>query len=235
MPVASSIRRSILAAALLLAILFSALGLSDRVLDACGLAFLDQTNQRYLDDAFEKALTGFIILSGIKSGLAIIEGSEVGVGFNLQIGDVVQPLYDYVDIAWQAALTGGSIIGVMQLALDGLDIVDQWALTLFFVIALIAVLIQWLKPGWQGMNQSLKQTFRFLLMLCLSLYLFLPLAITAATALSRHITAPMVEETHARLKALGDDLSPEQINRRLFPDSNASGSGFFDLWGRLDP
>ena len=57
-----------------------------------GMGMVTDSNREYLTEAFDRSLVGFLVLSGIKSGLAIIEGSEVGIGFNLEIGDIVQYL-----------------------------------------------------------------------------------------------------------------------------------------------
>ena len=59
------IKRWIVIAGLLSAVFLSAVGLLDRGLDACGLKYLAQTNSRYLDNAFEKSLSGFLLLSSI--------------------------------------------------------------------------------------------------------------------------------------------------------------------------
>lgn len=218
---------------LIAAIALSAVGVVDKGLNTCGLTYLDRTNREYLDSAFEKALAGFLILSGIKSGLAVVEGSEVGVGFNLQLGDVVQPLYDYVDIAWQAALTGGSIIAVMQLALSGLNLVDHWALSLMLVFVLLRFLLSWWKPQWQAPRRSVAGISRFLVTLTVACYLLLPLSVTGSAALSRRITTPMIEETHAKLKTMEAELAPEKLNQRFFDQSDVSGLAALDIKNRL--
>lgn len=219
---------------LIAAIALSAAGLLDKGLNTCGLTYLDRANREYLDSAFEKALAGFLILSGIKSGLAVVEGSEVGVGFNLQLGDVVQPLYDYVDIAWQAALTGGSIIAAMQLALDGLNLVDHWALSLMLILLLLRFLLSWWKPQWQAARRSVGGISRFLVTLAVACYLLLPLSVTGSAALSRRITAPMIEETHTKLKTMEEELAPEKLSQRFFSQSDVSGLASLDIKNRLN-
>ena len=228
-----SLKNSLLVVLLAAAIVLTGAGLVDKGLDRCGLAYLDSANRDYLDAAFDKALAGFLVLSGIKSGLAVIEGSEVGVGFNLQIGDVVQPLYDYVDTAWRAALAGGSIIAVMQLALHGLDLVDHWALTLLLVLVLVRQLLIWWKPDWQAPRQAMGRIARFLVTLAVACYLLLPLSVTGSAALSRQITAPMIEQTHDQLESIKEELAPETLNQRFFSKDDASGLAALDIKNRL--
>jgi hypothetical protein len=225
--------------ALILIILLSALvpvagGVVDRGLGWCGLSALERVNERYLDNAFDSALAGFLILSGVKSGLAIVEGSSVGIGVDVQLGDVVQPVYDYVDIAWRAAMAGASVIVVMQLALEGLAMVDHWTLFLLLLFSALWLLCGWIFPRAQRTQQMLKAGIRFSVSLCLALYLLLPLTITGASAVSRQITKPLLESSQAEFQTVGDELSPEGLHRRFFPEGEeADELSAFDLKGKI--
>ena len=110
------------------AVFLAATGYVDKVPNKLGMKNISDANDKYLKDSFNKAVNGFLILSGIKSGLAVIEGSEVGIGFNLQLGDVVQSVYDYVDIAWKTALAGGTVILLTRLMLKSVRLIDHWCL-----------------------------------------------------------------------------------------------------------
>lgn len=214
-------------------VLLSAFGLVDRGLNKCGLGYLDQTNANYLDSAFDKSLAGFLLLSTIKSGLAVIEGSEVGIGFSLELGDIVQPVYDYVDIAWRAALAGGSVIVGMQLALKGLRFIDHWALTFLGLILVGYYLAMWSLPQKARLHNGFKEATRFAVTLCVALYLLLPLSVTGAAALSQKITRPMVETSHEELKAIGSTLSPEHIGQHFMAGSDGQGFSAMDLKAAL--
>lgn len=225
----ASLKKSIAITTLVSILILSALGLVDRGLNVCGLTYLEKNNRQYLEGAFNKALAGFVLLSTIKSGLAVVEGSEVGVGFNLELGDVVQPVYDYVDIAWRAALAGGSVIVGMQLALKGLRLIDHWALTGLGLVLLGYYLSLWLFPKRVRLRHGLKKGIRFSATLCVVLYLLLPLSVTGAAVLSQHVTHPMVEASHEELKAIGSALSPEHISQHFLPDSDGQGVSVLDL------
>jgi len=54
--------------------------------------------ENYVEASQEKALTAFITVSAVKGLIAVVEGSDV-VG--IEVGDVVQPLYDAIDITWK--------------------------------------------------------------------------------------------------------------------------------------
>jgi len=62
------------------------------------------------------ALTGnakaFALVSMLKMAIAVIEGSEAGVGFSLEVGDAVQSIYDFVDYIWRILLYGLFILSL---------------------------------------------------------------------------------------------------------------------------
>lgn len=228
------LKRAVILILLLAALVLAAGEVVDRGLGWCGLSHLERVNGQYLDSAFDSALAGFLILSGIKSGLSIVEGSSVGIGVNVQLGDVVQPVYDYVDIAWRAAMAGASVVVVMQLALQGLAMVDHWALFMLLLIWVTWLLGIWIFPSAQSAHRILKAGIRFSVALCLVLYLLLPLTITGASAVSQRITKPLLESSQAEFKSVGEELSPEGLHRRFFPEGEeADELSAFDLKGKI--
>ena len=54
----------------------------------------------------ERQSKSFLLVSTLKSSLAMIEGSDVGVGFRFELGDIVQSTYDLVDFTWKILLYG---------------------------------------------------------------------------------------------------------------------------------
>jgi hypothetical protein len=227
------LKRCILVFALVCALGLSATGLLDRGLDLCGLRYLSQANDRYLNDAFRKSLSGFLLLSSIKSGLAVVEGSEVGVGFSLQLGDVVQPVYDYVDIAWRAALAGGSILVGLQLALKGLDLVDHWVLAAVLLLALLRSLAAWWRPNWHWLLEWCGEAVRFGTSMAVALYLLLPLSVTAAALLSNHVTRPMLDASQEELKQIETEIRPRHLDQEVLADMAAQGLSGPSLKTRL--
>jgi hypothetical protein len=228
-----TLKRCLLAAALIIALGLSATGFLDRGLDICGLGYLSRVNDRYIDTAFQKSMSGFLLLSSVKSGLAVVEGSEVGVGFNLELGDVVQPVYDYVDMAWKAALAGGSILVGMQLALKGLSLVDNWVLAGVLLLALLRMLTVWWFPHWRRLRGGLGEAVRFGTSTAAALYLLLPLSVTAAASLSSHITRPVLEASHEELRQIEARIRPRYLNQEALADMAGEGLSGPSLATRL--
>jgi len=71
-----------------------------------------------VDECIVRDFKTFAGMSGIKGGLAVLEGSSVGVGFELEIGDLAQPLYDYVDFFWKALLYALVVLGFYKLLIE---------------------------------------------------------------------------------------------------------------------
>ena len=122
----NKVKKIIVLVVLSLACFAAAAGLMDKTIDFLGMQHVGDANDAYLQEAFDRSLAGFLVLSGIKSGLAVIEGSEVGIGFNLEIGDIVQSVYDYVDIAWKTALAGGTVLLITRMSLEAVTTIDHW-------------------------------------------------------------------------------------------------------------
>jgi hypothetical protein len=221
-----NVLRVILMVLLAAGTLAAAAGVVDPAIERIGLGKVMQANRRYLDNSMDKAVTGFLILSGIKSGLAVIEGSEVGIGFNLEIGDIVQSVYDYVDIAWKAALAGGTVVLMTRLALQAAEMIDNWCLALTFAAALLTVAISWLPPGRRRFGGLFREGLFFLAVATLVFYLVFPLSITGAALLSEKISGPLILESNRSFDSLREEFSPENLNRRFFPETGQDDEGW---------
>ena len=68
--------------------------------------------------ALERDRDAFLVVSGVKASLALLEGSSVGVGVEVQVGDIVQPAYDYIDFFWRVFLYAFLVLGFYQLLLE---------------------------------------------------------------------------------------------------------------------
>ena len=171
-----------------------------------------------------------MILSGIKSGLAVLEGSEVGVGFNLELGDIVQSVYDYVDVAWKTALLGGTVILITRLMLQSAEMIDHWCISLLFFTVFISLIIKWFFPKLLKASRLIREMTFYLIVLSVVLYLVLPLSIISAAFLSEKITRPLIEESQNSFEGIKEDFTINGINRQIFSDDQKSESSWiFDF------
>jgi len=123
-------------------IVLTAFGFTERLLGTCGLDRLTSKNDAYLEASFERSLRTFAVLSTIKVGLAIVEGTEIGVGFGLEVGDVVQAAYDSVDIAWRTVLAGGVILLGTRTLLEAASLANHWLLAATLAAVTLMVITQ---------------------------------------------------------------------------------------------
>jgi hypothetical protein len=163
-------------------------------------------------------LATFAVLSGIKVGLAVLEGSELGVGFGIEVGDAVQSTYDYVDVAWRTVLSASAILMGTQFLLHASQLLEPWFLSVTLVLALLVRLLSRFIPKGKRLLRPMRDITIFSSILTVALYLILPLSVWGGSKLSRAITAPVLEEADTDLTTLREDL---------FPDAGQGRSGLF--------
>lgn len=188
----------------------------DRFVHEIGMKTIIDSNQHYLQQSFDRATAGFLVLSVMKSGLAIIEGSQVGVGFSLEVGDIVQSLYDYVDIAWKTVLAGGTILLLTRLTLDAVAAIDHYFLSFLLFCFLMDRVVKWLLPDAIQVSRFFREAVLFLSVITISLYFILPLSIKAASLLSEKISQPLIRETQAGFAQIQDEFTFGEIQKKLF-------------------
>ena len=213
-------------------------GTMDRTLARMGLGKLARANHDYLERSYDSALEGFLVLSAIKSGLAVIEGSEVGIGFNLQVGDLVQSVYDYVNIAWKTVLVGGTILLMTRLALDGVAMLDHLVMMLAFCCLLLVAAAQVLFSARTGAVRLLRSLTGAFSVIAVLLYLVFPLAIFGAARLSEQLTRPLIQQSYDAFNQISQTFASETIENNLGSDGTAGTAmetvmGLNDRYERL--
>lgn len=203
---AASKKRLLLGLLLTGFLIMSITGQSERLFGLAGLDSLSASNEAYLESASLRSMGMFGVLSTVKVGLAIIEGTEVGVGFGLQVGDVVQAAYDYVDVAWRTVLAGTVILFGTRYLLQAAALLDQWflAITMFFALAL--VLAQLSSLPFTRMRRFIRDLLLLFSVVTVALYLILPLSVAGGAFLSHKITAPSVEEAESGIIEMRNEL-----------------------------
>lgn len=208
---------------LVVLILASYSGYLEPILDAALGNQLQRSNDSYLDDSFNKAIAGFGIMSVWKAGLDIIEGSEVGasigVSAQLEVGDIVQPAYDYVDIAWRTLFVGSVTLMGIRFLLQAAEMIDAYIVTFTLFAVTAAFLAAWLLPTRKRFREILRDIVCVSIVASLALFYILPLSVWGAARLSSVITAPSINEANN-----GFSNAREQ----LFPDTPDNG----DSWAK---
>ncbi|WP_319408103.1 hypothetical protein [uncultured Desulfosarcina sp.] len=216
----------------------AATGMMDRALSRIGLGELARANHHYLEESYDGALEGFLVLSAVKSGLAVIEGSEVGIGFNLQVGDLVQSVYDYVDIAWKTVLAGGTILFMTRLALEGVAMADHFVMVLAFFCLFLLAAGRCFFPDRKGLAQFLRSVTATCTFMTVLLYLVLPLAVFGASCLSARITRPLIKQSYDAFDKVSRTFTRGAVENGIDIDGKATSAveaamGVADRYERL--
>lgn len=203
-------------AVLILLALSSGSGRLDSLLGRAGLNRVAQQNQEYLQTSFDRSVRIFGILSVVKVGLAMVEGTEVGVGFNLEVGDIVEAAHDYVNTAWYVVMAGGVVLLGIQYLITAVAKVDHFFLTAALILFTGAVLARMAGPRLKIARRLFFDAGIFVGLLTAALYLLVPLSIRGGSILSKTITRPSLEEVETGIASMKKDLFEEKQESQGF-------------------
>jgi hypothetical protein len=168
--------------------------------------FFVQSSQSYLDDTINKSTDIFLSLSAIKAFTAIIEGSEIGVNafgqFSLQVGDIVQSLYDIIDIMWKV-----SFVGVVALSIQKIFL-EYFPTILLSHMVGIATLFYLPSLFYENFIVSFfRKTSKFIVILFASVYFLIPFNIFIASKTSEYLDYNYFKPAIIKLQVETDKLS----------------------------
>jgi len=149
-------------------------------------------------ESLERNSVTFLSLSGIKAVMATIEGSTVGVGFHLQIGDLIQPAYDYVDFVWHAFLYALGVLGLYKL------VMETGILELGFPLLGIGLLL-W-GAGALGGGAVPTRWGRRIAGLALAVAYLLPASLLLADQVSARYLVPLEQKTAQQIETTREPL-----------------------------
>jgi len=189
-------------------------GQLERLIGALGKTRLDDSNRAYLQLTLERATKGFLVLTVFKTGLAVIEGSRVGVSVgvagDIEIGDVVEPILDVVNLAWKTMLLSMIVLFALQILLAAAAHLSPAVLSISLVCVGAHVGACGLPTRWRRVRTVTATLTAFSVVLAVTLYALLPLSVFGASKLSQRFTAPSADAATTEITTLrGEVLPPE--------------------------
>ena len=175
-------------------------------IDKAGAGVVRESASEYLEVQRERALEGFLILSALKVGLAVLRSSEIGLVLNVRIGDLAVAVYDYVNFGWKVLLAAVSYYYIAGYVLDLAGTVETWFLWAGLVFLVLALILTVFRPVWLKPRIALLRMGTVAFVMTLIVYLALPLAFVGAGWVSAHITAKPIEEATRLFQELRDDM-----------------------------
>jgi len=181
-------RRLVAAAGLIGLVLLGISGLTDALFDS---PYLLGKSIPFLDRATEEAFGTFLVLSGLKSGLALLQSSSAGISFivdvDVQVGEVLHSIKEVVDYGWSASLISLSVLAGIRILLEFLHVLSPLLLyTSLIALGACCCLVLIGKKT----SQLLVETLHGIICLTLFISLGLPLAVYVASLTSQTLTAP---------------------------------------------
>ncbi len=153
-----------------------------------------------VDAALERNRDTFLALSAAKAAVAVVEGSGIGVGFELQIGDVVEPVLDLLDFFWRLLLFSLLLLGAYKLLMEtgilSLGIAALGGALLLFGAGL-------LRSDWR---RRLHAGARGLALLGLLVAYLVPAALLVTQWLTSTYTGALEQRYRSEIASFGADL-----------------------------
>jgi hypothetical protein len=171
---------------------------------------MTESNAAYLDRAIKNTVHLMVPIGVAKGAADVIEGSEAVVEF----GDMVQPLLEYLDIAWRILLlslmisTGAKYVLLGSPSLAG-------PLLIISLSCYVGYSVGWLVCKKEGaLLFSAKRIGAFCLLGYLFFALVLPLTVFCTAALSDRITEPLKTDVTLSFDRVGKIFSMESITEQ---------------------
>ena len=178
---------------------------------------IDNTALEYVDNTLDKTVRMFATASAVKATLAVVEGSEVGLNIGasgtIQLGDMVQPAYDYVDLAWRTLFLSMATLFGIRLLLELSVMAAPWLIALTLIFGAAALLV----PRANRARLLLRDAFRASVLVALGVIVVLPAAVWSGGVVSRSITEPHIAAAETTIVQLESSVGTLDVQ----------GGGFF--------
>ncbi len=190
---------------------------------------VDDAAEEYAEDAFRRALVTFAVARTLNGVISLAQGTELalepgGVGVNLGVGEVLDPINDLVEQFSGVMLVATSSLGLQNVLLK---MTRWWGFTAALCLAgAAAVILLW----WPGMaERRYVVTGTNLLVMTLALRFIVPSLIIATNTVATHFLEPEQRTATAALEATSATI--EDLNAGAAPALPPGDESFMDRLG----
>jgi type II secretory pathway component PulM len=174
------------------------------------------------EDAFKRALVTFAVARTLNGVISLAQGTELalepgGVGVNLGVGEILDPVNDLVEQFSGVMLVAASSLGLQNVLLR---ITAWWGCTALLIGAgLVALVLAW----WPGPVERRLATFGTrLLMVVLVLRFIVPALVIGTNVVAKQFLEDEQRAATAALEAASEEI--EEISEETAPPSAADRS-----------
>lgn len=207
-------REGIVLGFLLCLLVVSRLGVVDAAIDGLGRGEVRRANGRFLEKSGKETAETLLILTALKSELATLDTSSVGLSFvvhvNVEVGKFLSPAVEVVDRGWNAAIWAAGAWTSIGLVLE----IADWGATPALNVFLLALTLY---CGWAAAsgrwNRRAGRLVLILGSLAFALHVAVPLSVYAGAKLSDRFTSGSKEKARAGLGEIRD-AAPSSPQRK---------------------
>ena len=197
-------------------------GIMDKIFEHTVFNFFKNLTMPYLEKTYEESKNMFLTLSLLKGTTDIIEGSTVNVsmivGMEIEIGDIVQPIYDMINILWKVSLA--SVI-ILKLETIYYEIFKVKLATILTFISLITIFPYTIYKN--KVTKIFRKISKYSFFILLYIYIVLPSAIFINSTISRYFEKeykePAIVELNqdlGRLNKVKDEMLSLDQSKSIF-------------------
>lgn len=219
----------ILKVLIILGIIFCIFGVMNVIFENTIFNLLKNLTKPYLDKTYDDSKKLFLVLSLIKGTTDVIEGSTVNVsmilGMEIEVGDIVQPIYDIINILWKISLASTVILKLESLYFE---IFKVKIANLLIFISLVSLLpYTFIKNKVTSIFKSISKYSFFILVF---IYLVLPGSLLINSYISRYFEEEYKKPAIEKLDKSLDKLN--EVKDRLFTFEQSKS--IFDVPGQIN-
>jgi hypothetical protein len=204
-------------------------------LDNLGRGKLLSENFTFLNESRTEGLETFTLLTGIKTGIALIESSNAGISFivdvQIQVGKIATALSEMVNYAWAGAFISLGVITSIEILLKLFDNLASPFLYLLLFTGIFHLIFSFF-------SLKLKNySYRFLKLavffFALSFFIF-PVSIYFGAETSKLITKPISKNAKVNLEEHSNFFKMKEEGEGLKEKSQNGISHFLEVSKNLD-
>ena len=214
---------------IIIGIVLCVFGIMDIIFENTIFNLFKNLTKPYLEKAYEESKKLFITLSLLKGTADVIEGSTVNVnmilGMNVEIGDIVKPIYDIINTIWQVSLAS---VVILKLETIYYEIFRVKIASILIFISLITYFPYTFTKN--KITKIFKKIAKYAFSLLIFIYIVLPGAILISSGVSGYFENEYKNPAVAQLTTSIDKLN--KVKDELFVLEQSKG--LFNIPGQLE-
>lgn len=211
-------------------------GYLEPLVTSIGEGGIAQANQKYLAEAESEAIETFLVFTGVKTGISVIQTASVGISFlvdvQVQVGNLLETLRQVVDYGWMASMMSMVAIHSIEVLLSGADYIARPALCVFLIMNSVHFVFMAFFPNLSHYTAKASATLFFIVLLSI---VFLPLSIYLSSYASHSITGPIAQELRKEISSEHKDLVvKEESEEGLKSQAKSAITHYSDVSSKTD-